>query len=117
MGAGGLGPGALGALGTPGTPGAFGAPGTPGTWGTLGPAGSSAPQALQALAGAGLLAPHFGHFFPASALGGLKHMTSLLSTMRTSKMSSALLHVRVVRSRISSHGLAVDIGGKAVVTG
>ena len=56
-----------------------------------------------------MLAPHFGHFFPASALGGLKHMTS--------KMSSALLHVRVVRSRISSHGLAVDIGGKAVVTG
>lgn len=112
-----MGPGALGALGTPGTPGAFGAPGTPGTWGTLGPAGSSAPQALQALAGAGLLAPHFGHFFPASALGGLKHMTSLLSTMRTNKMSSALLHVRVVRSRISSHRLAVDIGGKAVVTG
>ena len=64
-----------------------------------------------------MLAPHFGHFFPASVLGGLKRMTSLLSTMRTNKMSSALLHVRVVRSRISSHGLAVDIGGKAVVTG
>ena len=74
-----MGPGAPGTLGTPGTPGAFGALGAPGTCGTLGPAGSSAPQALHAVAVAGQLAPHFGHFFPVSALGGLKHIVDLLS--------------------------------------